>query len=298
MSPVAVVLVLLSALIHVGWNLQIKSSANPKSFALVQGVLLVGIGAIALPAIPLRSIAGDVWIYVALSGAIHMIYTLALSTAYETGDISYVYPISRSAPAFVPIAAFFVLGEGISLQGALGIAIVVACVFLIQVRGEARSELQRLLTSVKQKDSRWAFITLASVVAYTLVDKAGMVAFNRVGEISHGLRGPVYFLLQNFPRILLFWIYLACRHEVKIGPMWKAQWHSALAAAFGMMASYSLILHVMQAETVSYIVTLRQSSVLLAVLVGWRALREQHGGRRLIAGAGMFLGFFLVATAK
>jgi len=37
----------------------------------------------------------------------------------------------------------------------------------------------------------------------------------------------------------------------------------------GTMASYSLILYVMCSENVSYIVTLRQASVFLAVLVGW-----------------------------
>ena len=69
------------------------------------------------------------------------------------------------------------------------------------------------------------------------------------------------------------------------------------AAAIGTMASYSLILHVMQTEIVSYIVTLRQSSVLMAIVIGSIALKEPYGRHRFIAAIGMLLGFYLVATA-
>ena len=46
-----------------------------------------------------------------LSGVIHGVYILCLSRAYNTQDISYVYPIARSAPVFVPVFAWLLLGE-------------------------------------------------------------------------------------------------------------------------------------------------------------------------------------------
>jgi uncharacterized membrane protein len=297
MSPLAIILVLLSALIHVGWNLVTKSSASPLAFSLLKGTILMLLAVFILPVIPLGSIPMDVWAYVAFSGVIHTVYILSLSTAYETGDMSYVYPIARSAPAFVPIAAFLVLGEMISLRGCLGIAIVVTCVLLIQLRGEASSELKRLLASLKQRDSRWAFTTLASVVAYTLVDKAGMVTFSGVTEITLGMHGPIFFMLETVVCYLLFWTYIVCWRKLSIGLIWKNEWPRAVAAAIGTMASYSLILHVMQTEIVSYIVTLRQSSVLMAIVIGSIALKEPYGRHRFIAAIGMLIGFFLVATA-
>jgi uncharacterized membrane protein len=297
MSPLAIILVLLSASIHVGWNLVTKSSASPLAFSLLKGSILMLLAIIILPLIPLDSIPMDVWSYVAFSGMIHAVYILSLSTAYETGDMSYVYPIARSAPAFVPIAAFFALGEKISLRGCLGIAIVVTCVLLIQLRGEASSEFKRLWVSLKQRDSRWAFTTLGSVVAYTLVDKAGMVTFSGVTEITRGMHGPIFFMLETVVCYVLFWAYMICCHKLSIGLIWRNEWPRAVAAAIGTMASYSLILHVMQTEIVSYIVTLRQSSVLMAVLIGSIALKEPYGRHRFIAAIGMLIGFFLVATA-
>ncbi|UCG11517.1 MAG: hypothetical protein JSU72_13365 [Deltaproteobacteria bacterium] len=293
----AVTLILLSAAIHVGWNYLTKSSQSPKAFSLLKGTVLICITLAALAGIPLEAITAKLWVYVLASGGLHWIYILALSTAYETGDISYVYPIARSAPAFVPVAAFLVLGETISLRGGLGISIVVASVLVLQLRGEADNELRRLLVSIRKTDARWAFVTLGAVVAYTLVDKAAMVSLSRVSEIPEGMRGPIFFMLENTVCYLLFWIYQASRSDLAVGSIWKREWRWGVVAALGTMISYSLILHVMQTEPVSYIVTVRQVSVLLAVLVGRFALKEPYGKHRTVASAAMLIGFYLVATA-
>ena len=134
-------------------------------------------------------------------------------------------------------------------------------------------------------------------MAYSLVDKAAMVSMSTVSEIPAGMHGPVFFMLQVTFCYLLFWIYQALKKDLIIMPVWKREWPRGVAAALGTMISYSLILHVMQTESVSYIVTLRQASVLMAVLVGWLELREPYGKQRLVASLAMVLGFYLVASA-
>lgn len=297
MSQTAIFLVLLSASIHVGWNYLTKSSASPKSFTLLTGIFAVALFTVVLPFIPFSVIPPDVWFCIFLSGAIHTVYFLALSTAYETGDISFVYPIARSSPAFVAMAAYFLLGEAISARGVMGIGIVIGCVFLFQHRTDGHSGLRRILHAFKQTDGRWAFITLAAVVAYTLVDKAGMVRFSRAQEIESGLRGPVYYLLQITLCYLFYGIFNWSSLRPDLGKVLRQEWPQAAAATLGTMASYSLILHVMQTETVSYVVTLRQSSVLMAVVAGGLGLKEPHGRRRFFLASVMLAGFYLVATA-
>ena len=88
------------------------------------------------------------------------------------------------------------------------------------------------------------------------------------------------------------------RSSVELGPVWRREWAKAVAAAVGTMASYSLILYVMRSENVSYIVALRQTSVLSAVLIGRLALKEGYGRIRLTVSATMLVGFYLVATAR
>ncbi len=87
------------------------------------------------------------------------------------------------------------------------------------------------------------------------------------------------------------------RAASRIRAVAREQLPKAVLAAIGTLASYSLILHVMQTEKLSYVVTLRQSSMLIAVLVGWLWLKEARGAFRLIIAAVMLLGLSLVATA-
>jgi len=53
----------------------------------------------------------------------------------------------------------------------------------------------------------------------------------------------------------------------------------------------------MRLTQVSYIAALRESSVVLAVLLGWRVLREPYGGRRILASAVVTLGLILLVLA-
>ena len=297
MSTTAVLLVLLSAAFHFGWNYLTKSSSSPKAFSLLKGTVFIGISLCVLPALPVSRIPGPIWSYIVVSGVIHALYIYALTTSYESGDMSFVYPISRSAPALVPVPAYLIFGETVSLRGVAGIAIVVVSVFLIQLRGDGSSQLRRLYSSLKQRDSIWAFVTLASVVAYTLVDKAAMVDLGQVDEIPDGTRALLFFMLEGSICYLIFWLYAAARRGLGVRAIARKEWRRALAGGIGMLVSYGLILHVMQDEPVSYIVTLRQSSILLAVLVGSIGLRESYGRFRLLLAGAMLCGLALVATA-
>jgi len=298
MSPVSVALVILSAAIHVGWNVLTKSSSNPKIFSLLKGTYTIVATILLLPYLPLKAITVDVWQYIILSGVAHWLYILALASAYETGDISFVYPIARSAPAFVPIAAYLTLGEIISLQGIVGIAVVVCCVLMLHIRRtDGAAALGFRLASFKRKDSLWAFVTLAAVVTYTIFDKAGMLQMSRIDAIQSALRASIFYMMINLLGYALFWLYLALRRELKFKSFSRKEWFQSLIAAIGTLISYSLILHVMQTETVSYIVTLRRCSILIAILAGWIFFKEKYGGYRLVVSVVMLVGLFLVATA-
>ena len=297
MASSSILLILLSAAIHVGWNFLTKSSDDPAVFSLLKGITMATVAIVGLAFMPLGAVPAALWKYVLVSGLIHGIYILALSKAYESGDISFVYPIARSAPALVPVAAFLILGETISVRGGIGIVIVVLGMLALQFRGDSRSAIRNFKRAAMKKGAIWAFVTLGAVVAYSLVDKAAMVVLSDVAAITPSMRGPFFFMLQVIFCYLLFGGYMAATRNLNLKAVWGAQWRQVIVAAVGAMSSYSIILHVMQTSPVSYIVSLRQSSVLLAVVVGWRQLKEPDGAYRLVTSAVMLLGFYLVSTA-
>lgn len=294
MSLLSVILVLISAGIHIGWNSLTKSSSNPKVFSLFKGTVLTGVAFLLLMNFALSAIPGKIWGLLLLSGIIHSIYILALSSAYEKGEISYVYPIVRSAPAFVPIVAFIVFGEKVSIYGGLGIIIVVSCIFALLLQGKLKKN-SSIINLFFRKENFWAFVTLGTVVTYSILDKAGMLALHQVEELPALMHGVIYFLLETTICYFLYWIFMLRNPKAIQWSIWKHEWLRIILAAFGTMVSYALILHVMKTEMLSYIVTLRQSSILFAVIIGWFYFREPYIKLRFLISLFMILGFYFVA---
>jgi len=294
MSLTSLLLILLSAAIHVGWNLMTKSSSSPKVFSALKGFPFMVMGILTVSILGLEAIPPGVLRIALVSGVIHAVYMYALSTAYEDGDLSLVYPIVRSSPAFVPLAAWLFLGETISFQGFLGIAIVVACILVLQLRSADSIGFNALWTN---RDNLWAFLALAMVVSYSLVDKEAMVRFRDADALVPNLRGPVFFILLASISSLILNLLLVATGTRGFGTVLTREWKRILIASLGMMLSYSLILNVMQSEKVSYIVTLRQSSILMATILGWLVLKERHGRYRFTISIIMIVGFALVILA-
>ena len=75
------------------------------------------------------------------SALTHACYGLWLSRAYAHADMSLVYPIARSTPAFVPLIAVPLLGESVSPLGALGIALVVLSLWAVTADGRLNARV-------------------------------------------------------------------------------------------------------------------------------------------------------------
>jgi drug/metabolite transporter (DMT)-like permease len=78
-----------------------------------------------LPFFRLAEVPAAVWWLGLASGVAHAVYFYGLAKAYEHGDLSLAYPISRSGPAFVPAVAIVLFGERLSPAGIVGILIVI-----------------------------------------------------------------------------------------------------------------------------------------------------------------------------
>ena len=64
------------------------------------------------------------------------------------------------------------------------------------------------------------------------------------------------------------------------------------------IVGYALILVAFTMERVSYIVGLRQTSIVFAVFMGSHFLKEKHQGIRLTGALIIFAGGFLISLAK
>jgi len=291
-TPEAVGLVLVSALLHAVWSALIKDSRDPLGFNLLLGLPFLPVALAMAVSVDLASVPRAAWGWLAVSSVIHAAYIYWMARALERAPLSAVYPIMRSTPAFLPLVAIPILGESLSPAGALGIATVVAGMWLVHTEGRTGLGLLRA------PGTGFAYGVLAATVAYSVTDKAAMVALHGAVWEEPVPRAPLYFVLLVTGHTILF-APLALRRVGlrRLAAQGRTEWRRALLAAAGSMASYTLILEALRLAPVSYVAAVRQSSVLFAVALGAAWLRERPSRARVSGAVLTVAGVALVSLA-
>ena len=284
-------LVVLSAFLHAIWSASIKGSRNPLGFNLLQLAPPVAAACLLPLWVPLGDVPRAVWWIAIGTGVSHGFYFYWLARALASGELSIVYPIARSAPAFLPLFAVLLLGESLSIRGALGIAVVVAGMWAVQADAGVVG-WQRF----RAPGAKFAWLTLLASIGYSLCDKAAMTRLNVAPWHSAIPPAVVYYMLLSVAGGVVF-TPLALRHvpRAELAAVAHSEWRNAFLAAAVSFASYGLILQALRSAPVSYVVAARQTSVLFAVAIGALRWRERPSRLRLLGALATVLGVALVA---
>lgn len=306
MSGFEFTIVLVSAAVHALWSVSIKGSKNPVAFNLIQSIPLCIIAGVLLVNVDLTEIPTTSWWWLAGTSICHGLYLYWLSRAFESADLSLVYPIARSTPAFLPIFAVLLLNESLSLTGIIGIAVVVVGVWTVQLAGAQAGAKRRgfaehrawLIERLSQPGLGFAYLTLAATVGYGLFDKAVMAELHTVTWTSPVPRALAVFALLALGYSVVYTALAARR--VTLGQLrttMREEWPMATAAAIIGIVGYGLILHALSTAPASYVVAVRQSSVLFVLLISVFFLRERPGPIRAIGALATVAGVAVLAFA-
>src|SRR3979411_491602 len=96
LTPFSILLVLLAAFMHAGWNALLRGGADrAQSMAIMNATLGVfGVVLLLIAGLP----APASWIYAVASGVLHRIYVALLVVTYRSGDLGETYPVARGSP--------------------------------------------------------------------------------------------------------------------------------------------------------------------------------------------------------
>lgn len=266
--------VLLAAVMHAGWNVLVKMKLDRfLSLCLIQTLMgVMGLGMLAVFPWPDPASLP----YALASGVLHLGYNLFLARSYRTGDLSQVYPIARgAAPLLTLLATWIIVHEDVSGLGAFGIAVLVAGIWLVSLVGKKGLRLDPATLF-------FAIGTSVFIAAYTVVDGLG-------GRVS-GSPSSYAAMVFVFDAILLAATALWLRGPGivrEMAPFWKSGIVGALLSA----GAYWIAIWAMSQAPIASVAALRETSILVVILLSMRYLNEtisltRFGGAALIvAGA-------------
>ena len=275
MTPYVLFLVLSAAVLHAVWNL-ISKKANGK--APFVWLMYIGSTVVYLPLLVYHIASNEQFefsepmLWFSLSSAIlHIAYFLILQKGYRKADLSVVYPLARgSGPLLSSMAAIVVLRETFGYHIALGLALILAGVLVIT----------RL--SFKKGDKKiqagifWGSLTGLFIALYTLNDAIAIKNY-QLSPLQ------LTFSSNAFSILLLIPLLIGKTEEIKSD--WIEHKWSILAIAILSPAAYILVLEALKLAPLTIIAPARETSILIGVFMGSKALNETDGKRRIIASA-------------
>jgi drug/metabolite transporter (DMT)-like permease len=283
-SLAALVLVVVAAGLHAGWNALAKRGGDQVVFlwlaTLVSAATLspLGVWYLLVEGLPLTAVP-----FVLATIALHAVYFYALGRAYASGAYSLVYPVARGlGVALVPLAALLVFEERLSPLGTVGIALVVAGIVSLHVLASGGGAW----AAASGRALVWPVVTGLTIAGYSLVDKAGVGRLNPI---------PYMLLLEGGCAALGLPLLVvrpdAVRREL-------AGWRRIALAAIMSAAAYTLVLFAFRLSKTGYVVAARELSIVLSAVIGSLWLREGRLGLRLVGASVVLAGVACIALAR
>jgi drug/metabolite transporter (DMT)-like permease len=290
MTANALLIVLVAAFLHAFWNYLAKKSRHKIAFIwwfILFAVILyfpmflyfcVGI-----------QISAAGWACVVATGILHTFYFFFVGSSYERGDLSVVYPLARGfGPFWVPILAVVILREQLSLPGITGIAFVVVGIYVIHLKSFSFKTLFEPFTAIRSAASIWALLTGCTIAAYSLVDKVGVKSVHPAVYIYFIFLIPLIFLTP----------YVLIKERKALKPEWQINKWPIMVVGFLVVFTYLLVLFAMQTSNVSYVVAVREVSIVFSSFFGTMWLGEGYRQPRLIGACLIAVGVAFIGLSR
>lgn len=263
MATFAFFLILMSALIHATWNLAAKRvSGNTSVLAIAQGIGAL----VAIPtAIPVWNTAQVVatFPHAIASCVIQIIYFLIMSAAYKIGELSVVYPVTRGTAVLgSAILGYFVMHDSFTPFGICGIAIVLFGILALSQFTHRRSSIAK---SALLAMSLGVSSSVCGVVDKWAVEKADP---------------RLYMCFMMILCAMVFVPYMFFKQREQFREALRVHKMTAFVIGLGLTYGYMLVLFAFQLGSLSYVIAMREVSVVIGALFGVVIFKEKVNPRK------------------
>jgi drug/metabolite transporter (DMT)-like permease len=271
----AVALALGAAFLHAGWNVLLAGSRSTRS--TTAGLLIWGVALLTVPAVVTGGVSAEAVPYIAASAVFELCYFVLLARAYDSGEVSVVYPVARgSAPVVVLVFGAIALGESVSAGAAVGIVLVALGVLLV---GVGHFSHRHGAGNAPHPRDVWFGLAIGLFIAsYTLVDSEGV---ERADPIA-------YLALVVAPCALVY------PFVAKVRPDVGARTALTAAATFG---AFLMVLAAFRLAPAAPVAAVRESSVVIAAILSAVVLHEKVTPSRLAGAVAVVAGVAAIALS-
>lgn len=206
--------------------------------------------------------------------------------AIRVSPLSLTVPFLALTPVFLIVTSFLILGELPDRSGIIGIMLVACGAYLLNLKGKGKGK--GVLAPIKAMAMEKGSILMIIVAfIYSITSTMGKIA------VLHS--SPVFFAIVYTNLLSFILLAVAMRRrdkffrELKVRPL--------LFIMIGLSCGIMMICHfsAIQLIEVSYMISVKRTSMVFSVLLGWILFKEKNIRERLFGSVLMIAGVILIA---
>ncbi len=234
--------------------------------------------------VPIPEVSKDFYIISLIALPLEIAAIILYIKALKLSPLSLTLPFLSLTPLFLIIISYILLGESVSLQGALGIILLVIGSYILNIREFKKGILEPFIAIGREKGSVYMIFV---AIIYSITASLGKAAIE--------LSSPIFFGSTYFTAILIAFTPIALfkgRTDIKTlnGHVFKS------AVLPGIFYSFMIISHMiaLSMTKVAYMISVKRLSLLIGIFYGYYLFRETGISERLTGSLLMLAGFLLI----
>lgn len=206
----------------------------------------------------------------------------------QVSPLSLSLPFLSFTPIFIIFTGYLILGEKVSLLGSIGIAFIIMGSYTINLPIITEGLTAPIKAIFREKGS---FLLLQVALIYSLTSVLG-----KKGLL---LTDPLWFASFLFSLLgIIGSLMVKFLYSIKLFILIKNNFKAFLAVGLthALMCIFQMI--ALSGIEAAYMIALKRTSILFAVILGYFFFKEKHFWIRILASSLMFVGIIFITLAK
>ncbi len=226
------------------------------------------------------SISTRGWVFLILSGLSTGASWLCYFKALQIGNVNKVVPVDKSSNVLAIILAIIILGETISVWGAIGVAIILVGTMLMIERKD--------MDDVKGENPGWLLFAIGSAVFAALTSILGKVGMEGIDSNLGTAIRTVVVLLMSWLMIIV------TKKQDGIKDIGRKDAVFIISSGLATGASWMFFFAALQMGPASVIIPIDKLSILVVVAFAYIVFKERLSRKAVVGLAGIVAGTLLL----
>lgn len=278
MTTTVAIAIFTAAFLHAFWNFIVRKTDN-KALGMAGVILghvilgLIGIAYAGWP--PIKSLP-----FIVVSGIFHLMYQVFLLNAYRRGELTQVYPIARgTAPLIIAVLSITIFNVDLTPSHLIGISVI-----SVSIITHGIIEYQRNHAHIKSL--ALAMMVGLCIASYSMVDGHG----TRIAGSALSFYGA-----SSLMNAIFFIPYLMVFEKGVMGKLLKPEGLKLLLiGGSASYLAYVMVLWAILSVPIAVVSSMRETSVLFALLLGVVVLKERLTIDKIMLSVGILAGIFIL----